>query len=353
MPDISISVPARICFFGDHQDYLGLPVIAGTIDRYIQLVAKPNGRNEFVVRLCDLDKTQTIALDRDFGEIDKDDYLRSGMAVLNNHGFDFKKGYDIEIQGNIPLNAGLSSSSALVVAWVRFLMAAQTSNKTAENKQIGHWAYEAEVLFFGQPGGLMDQYTIAQGGLLYIDTNSGGTTKLQGDLGNLIIAESGISKKTLEVLKNGRIYGQRTIAAIKQKYPDFDIKKATVEEYEKYKDVVPEAYRPYWYAAIHNYDITLKAKVELEKRDSEIKMLGKLMDAHQNILQNQIRNTPPAMVNMMEAARDAGAFGTKIIGSGGGGCMVAITSESGKQKVIDAFISAGAVAAYEAKLTIG
>ncbi|MEM9867554.1 MAG: galactokinase family protein, partial [Bacteroidota bacterium] len=32
---IEISVPARICFYGDHQDYLGLPVIAGTIDRYI------------------------------------------------------------------------------------------------------------------------------------------------------------------------------------------------------------------------------------------------------------------------------------------------------------------------------
>ena len=32
---------ARICFFGDHQDYLGLPVIAATIDRYIYMEATP------------------------------------------------------------------------------------------------------------------------------------------------------------------------------------------------------------------------------------------------------------------------------------------------------------------------
>ena len=34
----------------------------------------------------------------------------------------------------------------------------------------------------------------------------------------------------------------------------------------------------------------------------------------------------------MQAARNAGALGTKIIGSGGGGCMVAIVSEESKRK---------------------
>ncbi|WP_206170467.1 hypothetical protein [Flagellimonas maritima] len=62
-------------------------------------------------------------------------------------------------------------------------------------------AYKAEVQFFGQPGGLMDQYTIAQRGLRYIDTKKGNTTSLIGNLGKLIVAASGISKKTLSVLK--------------------------------------------------------------------------------------------------------------------------------------------------------
>ena len=37
--------PARICLFGDHQDYLGLPVIACAIDKYIIVEGKPNHSN--------------------------------------------------------------------------------------------------------------------------------------------------------------------------------------------------------------------------------------------------------------------------------------------------------------------
>ena len=36
---IYIKAPARICLFGDHQDYLGLPVIACSIARFINLKA--------------------------------------------------------------------------------------------------------------------------------------------------------------------------------------------------------------------------------------------------------------------------------------------------------------------------
>jgi galactokinase len=57
------------------------------------------------------------------------------------------------------------------------------------------------------------------------------------------------------------------------------------------------------------------------------------------------------MIVMMNAARNAGALGTKIIGSGGGGCMVAIANNNIKDKVIDAFLALNAVNAYEVQLT--
>ena len=31
--------PGRVCLFGDHQDYLGLPIIATTIDKEITIEA--------------------------------------------------------------------------------------------------------------------------------------------------------------------------------------------------------------------------------------------------------------------------------------------------------------------------
>ena len=75
------------------------------------------------------------------------------------------------------------------------------------------------------------------------------------------------------------------------------------------------------------------------------------MDSHQKILQERIQNTPKKMKLQMQAARKAGALGAKIIGSGGGGCMVAIVSEKSKENVIKAFLNNGAKAAYEINLT--
>ena len=348
---IEIKVPARICFYGDHQDYLGLPVIAGTIDRYINLKAQPNSNADYRLKLLDLNEELSIAVDDGLMQVQPDDYFRSVMSVLKKQGFQFDQGYDIEISGNIPVNAGLSSSSALVVAWIRFLLATQGKSEEISDYQIGRWAYESEVLFFDQPGGLMDQYTIAQKGLIYIDTQSGESTRLSANLGKLLVAESGVPKKTLEVLKNARVYQQRAVEAIKKVHPAFELEQAALEDYEKYIDLVPEELQGYWYSAIYNYHITLEAKKELLKVNPNIQILGDLMNQHQIILQNEIQNTPLEMVHMMDAARDAGALGTKIIGSGGGGCMVAMITDGVEEKVKQAFLDKGAKAVYTVELT--
>ncbi len=348
---IHIKVPARICFYGDHQDYLGLPVIAGTIDRYINLKATPNNSKNYLLKLLDLKQELSISLDDDLTEIQPDDYFRSVMAVLKKQDFQFDAGYVIEISGNIPVNAGLSSSSALVVAWIRFLVATQGKTEEISDYQIGRWAYEAEVLFFDQPGGLMDQYTIAQKGLIYIDTQSGESTRLNANLGKLLVAESGVPKKTLEVLKNARVYAQRAVEAVKKVHPEFVLEHVQLKDYEKYIDLVPEELQGYWYSTIYNYHITLQAKEELLKAAPNLQTLGDLMNRHQTILQNQIKNTPSEMIEMMDAARDAGALGTKIIGSGGGGCMVAMVNNATEDKVKQAFLDKGAKSVYTVELT--
>lgn len=348
---ISIKVPARICFFGDHQDYLGLPVIAGTINRYIELKATPISEPEFQLELPDIQDSRTIPLDVKKGMVPMGDYLLSSMAVVQNKGFRFDQGYQVVISGTIPVNAGLSSSSALTVAWIRFLVGIQEGEPDVSDAEIGHWAYEAEVEFFDSPGGLMDQYTIAQQGLLFIDTKDGKTKRLTGGLGKLVVAESGISKVTLDVLKNARSYQEKAIAQVKANHPEFDVQNSTSEAYEKYLNLVSSEYRKHWYAAVYNYDITKKARGLLLSEANDVEQLGNLMNAHQKILEECIQNTPAKMVTMMNEARKAGALGAKTIGSGGGGCMVALVSNDTKESVIKAFLDNGAKAAYEVELT--
>lgn len=346
---ISIKVPARICLYGDHQDYLGLPVIAGAIDRFITLTAAPNQNQEFRIDLKNLNQTRTIPLSLNSSDIDNGDYFRSGMAVLKKRGHSFENGFDIKISGNIPLNAGLSSSSALVVAWIRFLLSIQDGKREVTDAEIGQMAYEAEVLFFDQPGGLMDQYTIAQQGLLFIDTTTSETERLTHNFDCLIVAESGIEKQTLQVLQNAKVYQIKALECVKQVFPEYKIQEAALADFQRYLRYVPEYLQDYWYAVIYNYEITKKARLILNT-DKNQKKLAELMNEHQEILQNHIQNTPPKMVYMMAEAKNAGALGAKTIGSGGGGCMLAMGTKDKQAQIIEAFLKAGAKNAYEVKL---
>ena len=57
---IKTKASGRICFFGDHQDYLSLPVIAGTIDRFIKIEGKLNGEKALILNLIDFDSQVKI-----------------------------------------------------------------------------------------------------------------------------------------------------------------------------------------------------------------------------------------------------------------------------------------------------
>ena len=161
---IETKAPGRICFFGDHQDYLTLPVIAGTIDRFIRIKGEPNGKDYLQLKLINFDSELKINLKDPLKVLKKGDYLRSSIRVLKRNGIILKKGYNVEIKGDIPINAGLSSSSALTVAWLRFLVKAALPDNKFDDEQFARWAYESEVLEFNEAGGLMDQYTISIGG---------------------------------------------------------------------------------------------------------------------------------------------------------------------------------------------
>ena len=39
--EVMYKAPGRICLFGDHQDYLGLPIIACAINRFVEVSIFP------------------------------------------------------------------------------------------------------------------------------------------------------------------------------------------------------------------------------------------------------------------------------------------------------------------------
>ncbi|MGB5320889.1 galactokinase family protein, partial [Lutimonas sp.] len=111
---INIMSPGRTCLFGDHQDYLGLPVIACAINRYIYLNAVENSTSLLRIQLPDINNERLIDIHENIIIIDNRDYFTSAIKVLKRYGCIPDKGYDVIIKGDLPINAGVSSSSALI-----------------------------------------------------------------------------------------------------------------------------------------------------------------------------------------------------------------------------------------------
>jgi len=246
---IHIKAPARICLFGDHQDYLGLPVIACAIDRYIELIAHPSKNNTLHINMPDIDEERIILIDSPIVVLSNTDFFASAIKVLERFGCIPERGYDITIKGNIPVNAGLSSSSAVLVAWVTFLLKAFGSDKTVTPELIAKICYTAEVLEFNAPGGLMDQYTISLGNTIFLDTVTGKHTTINNEVKSLIIGESGVPKETLEVLSQLGNYAKTSIKQIKEQVPEFEISKSCINDYNRYFHLVDEKLQPIFYAA--------------------------------------------------------------------------------------------------------
>lgn len=120
MREIISIAPGRTCLFGDHQDYLGLPIIACAINRHITLKARENNSNNFIINLPDINQTRIIPISEKALNLEKEDFFMSALKVLQRYHCIPNTGYEIEITSSIPINAGVSSSSALVVTWVNF-----------------------------------------------------------------------------------------------------------------------------------------------------------------------------------------------------------------------------------------
>ncbi|TVZ60398.1 galactokinase [Flavobacteriaceae bacterium MAR_2010_105] len=346
--------PGRICLFGDHQDYLGLPIIACAINRHITLKAVKNNNSFFYIKMPDVNEERIIKITDQLEDIGNDDHLRSALKVLRRYNCVPVEGYDITIVGNLPINAGTSSSTAMLIAWLQFIIQASGSTTLLNPETIAQIAYEAEVLEHGNPGGKMDQYSIALGKVLYLETgNAYNYQSLDIPLKGLIIGESGIPKKTVGLLKELKEKTWLAIHRVMDESNDFDLSKTTSLQIKKYLHYIPESLKDYFIAAISNHEITKKAFIEFKKDQMDYEYLGTLMNAHHEVLKNLLKITVPRIDDMIAAALNSGAYGAKIVGSGGGGNIIALAPEGKEKQVIQAIKNAGAKDAYQVKVDNG
>ncbi|APZ47917.1 galactokinase [Polaribacter reichenbachii] len=354
MKEIISIAPGRTCLFGDHQDYLGLPIIACAINRHITLKATKNNSDTFNIDLPDINQKRTISIFKDAEKLEKEDFLQSALQVLKRYKCIPNSGYDILITGTIPINSGTSSSSALTVAWIQFLLKAFGPEKFLNPQDIAQLAFEAEVLEFNNPGGKMDQYSIGLGNIIYLETgNDFSFEVLKAPLSGLIMADSGVPKETTALLKRLKTNSWLAIEKVQKKMPNFKVETANFDDLQTYLNCISDDLKPYLEAAIGNFRVTKLALQEFKKDNLDLVKIGELMNLHHHYLKNLLKITVPKIDTMIDAALNEGALGAKIVGSGGGG-SIAVLSPKNKEIVIKkALFNAGAKDVYIAAVDKG
>lgn len=326
---IRVSTPGRVCLFGEHQDYLHLPVVPCAISLRIEIEA--SFRNDAMIRIAspDLGTTEEFSLRGHLPYVRERDYFRSAVNVLRRSGYAFSRGLECTVRGRIPINAGTSSSSALVVSWIGLLARASDRRGSLSPEECARYAYEAEVLEFGEPGGMMDQYSTALGGVIAIDFLPEFRVQKQNNpFGTFVLGNSGEPKDTKGILARVKNRVLDAVQILSKTDAGFSLAKATHSQIQILGGGLSRDQVQLLEGTLKNRDITVEARALLERKEFDHRKFGLLLTEHQSVLRDVLGISTPKIDRMLLAAIGAGAYGGKINGSGGGGCMFAYAPEN-------------------------
>jgi len=216
--------------------------------------------------------------------------------ILNHLGIDTTKlGFQIDLEGDLVCASGIGASAASCVAIVRAL--SDEFNLDLDDEQINAAAYIGEKGYHGTPSGL-DNTASTYGGLVWFERDlSGGTPKFESlkleKPMHLVIASTGITASTKVVVGDVRAKKDADPAWFEQ----------MSEEYTK---------------LVHD------AKDALLKLDAD--KVGALMNRNHELLQ-QLTVSCRELDVLVTIARENGAIGAKMTGTGRGGNMIALAPD--------------------------
>ena len=316
-----IETPSRICLFGEHQDYLNMPVISAGINLKMELTAEKLSEKEVDFYLSDFNTHKKFHLNFPLKYDEERDYIKSAFNVLKREGVNIDWGVRASVSSNIPINAGASSSSALVISIIKLILELAGDKRKDSPKDIAELGYKVEVAEFNEPGGKMDHYSCSYGGVLYLDFSENLVEQLPVELSGFVLGHSLQPKDTKGTLKKAKEAQIEAIKELKKIKPDFELKINSYEEMKDYIKKIPNELKPYGEAALINRDLTIKARELLKSGKFSDKELGKLLYEHHAVLRDKLKLSTKTIDKMLSEAMKVGALGGKINGSGGGGTM--------------------------------
>ena len=366
--------PGRVNLIGEHTDYNGLPVLPIAIDRAIRIDFRVVG--EAMVRLdSPVPRFAPFAfqLKRPIEAADQGDwsnYVRAAARGLLEHGVELRRGIEGTVTGDVPIAAGLSSSSALVVASALALLQANgvgvesrmgvggasgvgpaAAGRAADEDRAGKAISRLELAelmaraerFVGLQGGGMDQAACLHGvagHALRIEFEPLRVTAVAVPEGwrwvvasSLVRAEksAGAREAYNERARQCRealdgVGGLTYRELVADRDLDGVIRRAD-------RVLAPVLFKRFRHVVTEGRRVAL---AEVAMRNGDMGRFGELMVGSHESLRDDYEVSTADLDEMVGIALEAGAAGARLTGAGFGGCVVALCEESAVAAVKDA-----------------
>ena len=314
-PDVVASAPGRVNLIGEHTDYNDGFVLPMAIDRRVWVAVRRRA-----------DDATDIDAQHDGGR-----YVRAVVEVLRRtHGI---PGFDVLVEGDVPVGAGLASSAALELAAVRAI--AELAEIAWDARTMARLAQRAENEIVGVQCGIMDQLAVACGrrdAALLLDCRSLEIEQvaLPAEVAIVVmdtgvrraLAASGYNDRREACERAARAFGVR---ALRDATPAMLEKAATLDAdaRDRARHVIEENARPRALAAA--------------LRAGDFQRAGEIVNDSHTSLRDLYAVSSDHLDRVCALAREHPAcYGARLTGAGFGGCAIALVRASDA----DAFIGA-------------
>lgn len=339
-PEVVVRAPGRVNLIGEHTDYNQGFVLPAAIDRYCWYAGRRRPGAEVHVYSVDFQKRAQFDLSR----IERDgidhwsDYLRGVSKLIQETGASLS-GAEIVLGGDVPREAGLSSSAAVEIGASAFWK--KLMNLDADPVSLAKLAQAAENDFMGIPCGIMDQFISALGRkdhALFLDCRDlhyqhvplGSGTKI-------VVCNSGV-KRTL-AQSEYEIRTQQCAEAVRRLRSTGiaanSLRDVSAEDLNRSKHALDGILLRRARHVVTENARVLDAVKALQEGDLD--HFGKLMNQSHASLRDDYQVSCLELDTLVELAqKQPGVFGARMTGAGFGGCTVNLVRQEAAGAFADA-----------------
>jgi galactokinase len=360
-----VKSPGRLNLIGEHIDYNHGFVLPAAIDKFIEVAIGKRADGAIHMVAVDLGETiivpmhnlaphATAWVNYIIGVVDQVFNTKNNISNIEK---DLATGFDICIQGNIPLGAGLSSSAALESAVLFALNELYSLSLT--KMQMALMAQQAEHKFAGVHCGLMDMFASLHGQknkAILLDCDSLAFTYYPLALNDysIVLFDTQIKHALASSEYNTRrLECERGLRIIQKKYPTIktfrDISPQQVEEClasnantknEMNEDKVEETTTIEKTAKVYQrskYVVEEIQRVQLAVQDlakGDMQAFGKKMfETHKGLSSLYEVSCPELDFLVQAVSNNENVLGARMMGGGFGGCTINIIKKTAVEEI--------------------